>query len=73
MENGFFTFCRKCGRQILMVRNLHTGHWTPCDTVPCRFMDGKSETFIDTNGFLRAGTRSVTGEVGYKRHGGCAA
>ena len=73
MENGFMTFCRRCGRQILMVRNLHTGQWTPCDTAPCRFKEGKTETFIDMNGYLRSGTRASAGEIGYKRHGGCVA
>lgn len=67
-ENGFFTFCRRCGRQILMVRNLHTGQWTPCNAEILRFKEGTSETFIDTNGYFRAGTRSATGEVGYKEH-----
>ena len=71
MENYFFTFCRKCGKQILMVRNVSTGRWTPCDPLVIRFVPDKEgpEYFINEFGETEHGIYDGSiGRVGYKKH-----
>ena len=65
----FYTFCKCCGKQILMTRNAKTGNWVPCDPAVIWFTpSGGNETFVDQYGKICRGYRSRTGEIGYRRH-----
>lgn len=67
----YFTKCKYCGAHILMVRNIDTGRYTPCDPeiqwmIP--LVDG-DEIYIDQDGKKRFGAYSTgTAEPGYKKH-----
>jgi len=67
----FFTTCKYCGKQILMIRNVETGRYTPCNPeinwmIPT--IEG-NEVFIDEDGRKRIGAYTDTArEVGYKKH-----
>ena len=69
MENQFMTFCRRCGRHILMTRSVEDGRWIPCDPEIMRFNSSSgSGMYVNTNGKISYGKRSKDGEFGYRRH-----
>lgn len=69
MNNQFITFCRNCGRQILMTRCEDTGRWVPCDPEIFRFRRaGGPCTFVAEDGTLQRGERDNNGEWGYRKH-----
>ena len=71
MINQFLTFCRSCGKQILMTRCEETGHWIPCNPLIQRYNPTYgNEPFIDTHGMRRTGQPDMHGsEFGYSHHG----
>lgn len=69
MFEQFMTKCRRCGRQILMTRNVRTGQWVPCDPEIRRYVQsGGPETYVTPEGVLLHGQRDYNGEIGYRRH-----
>ena len=75
----FETFCRRCGRKIIMTMNEKTGRWVPCDTDIRRYVPGGGpNAFVDPEGKIRYGKRTFSGntagEWGYEKHrADCAA
>lgn len=69
MFEQFITRCRRCGKQILMTRNIRTGAWVPCDPEVRRYIraDGP-ETYVTPEGVLLHGVRDNRGDIGYRRH-----
>ena len=68
----FYTTCKYCGRQILMVMNTQNRRYIPCDSVISLYIpdpNGK-EIYIDEFGQTRSGYGSTDGkgEVGYQKH-----
>lgn len=73
MGKEFETFCRRCGRKILMIQNERDGRWVPCDTEIRRYRhSGGPFTFVDVCGILWRGERTFSGdpagEWGYQKH-----
>jgi len=72
MENQFLTFCRLCGRQILMTRCTADGRWVPCNPEIHRYKKaGGPYTYVNTDGILCYGKRDKDGEWGYQKHSMC--
>lgn len=69
MNNQFYTFCKRCGRQILMTRCEKDGRWVPCDPEIRRYKrSGGPFSFVSTEGDLCYGTPDSNGEWGYRKH-----
>jgi len=69
MQNAFYTLCRDCGRQILMVQDIKTGRWIPCNPEIHKYKpSGGPETYVSEEGKLQRGRRDNTGEWGYQKH-----
>lgn len=69
MTNQFMTYCRRCGRHILMTRCEEDGRWVPCDPEIHRYRPaGGPETYVNVDGKYCRGVRDRDGEVGYRRH-----
>lgn len=69
MSRQFETFCRRCGRKILMTRNERDGRWVPCDPEIRKYKpSGGSCTYVNTDGILCYGKLDVNGEWGYRKH-----
>ena len=66
----YMTFCKYCGRHILMTRNVDTGRFTPCDADIIRFVpnENANNIFINLDGQMQRGDYTEKGEIGYKRH-----
>ena len=64
------TFCKYCGRHILMTRNVDPGRFTPCDADIIRFVpnENANNIFINLDGQMQRGDYTEKGEIGYKRH-----
>ena len=71
----FETFCKRCGKKIIMTYSNRSKRWIPCDPEIFRFKrDGGSFPYVDPEGNMCLGTR-ITGEqansfdeFGYQRH-----
>lgn len=69
MIEQYYTFCRRCGRQILMTRCKDTGRWIPCDPEIHKYKPaGGPYTYVTAEGMFRRGVRDRNGEWGYQRH-----
>ena len=71
----FETFCKRCGRKILMTRNEQNGRWVPCDPEIRRYRRGDgSFTYVNPEGQVFRGELVGRGffdpnaEFGYQRH-----
>lgn len=67
----FYTFCKHCGKQIIMTRNTETGRFTPCDPEIKRFIpdDEALDVFINIDGQTVHGIDGRgMGDMGYKKH-----
>lgn len=69
MIKQYFTFCKRCGRQILITRCDRTGKWVACDPEIHQYMrsDGLL-TYVNEYGELCHGKQEIGGEWGYRRH-----
>lgn len=69
MGRQFETFCKRCGRKILMTRNERDGRWVPCDPEIRKYhRSGGPCAYVNTDGMLCYGTPSADGEWGYRKH-----
>ena len=70
MSEQFFTFCRKCGQQILMTRNQMNGKWIPCDPELRRFTPRPGgRKYVTPEGGTISGMHDKDGQFGYQHHG----
>ena len=70
-KKQFFTNCRYCGRQILMVRNTDTGRFTPCDPLIGKYIPNPDGVqYINEGGKANYGFISdhMGAEFGYTKH-----
>lgn len=73
MPNQFYTFCKRCKRQILMTQDNVTHKWSPCDPEIFTFIEDDSvpDTFVSAeDGAVKHGLPSdkYFAERGYSRH-----
>jgi len=69
MINQYFTFCKRCGKQILITRCENTGRWVACDPEIHQYRrSGGPMTYVNEHGELCHGVREHGGEWGYRRH-----
>ena len=69
MAEQFFTTCRKCGRQILMTRNIYNKYWIPCDPEILRYKPAAvSSNYVTPEGIVVSGKPDRDGEFGYRLH-----
>lgn len=69
----FETFCKRCGRKIIMTLDEKTGRWVPCDTEIHKYIPGGGPfTYVNTEGQKRRGEKTTSydwdGEWGYRQH-----
>ena len=73
MPNQFFTFCKRCGKQILMTQDSVSHRWFPCNPQVVGFVafECGPSTFVSAeDGSVKHGyeSGSHTAERGYYRH-----
>lgn len=69
MTNQFMTYCKRCGRQILMTRSIEDGRWIPCDPLIHRYNPcGGPKMYVNAQGLVKYGKRDPNGEWGYQKH-----
>ena len=69
----FETFCKRCGRKILMTRNEKEGRWVPCEPEIRKYEpEGGPFTYVTPEGKVCRGKRMpvgyLGGEWGYQKH-----
>lgn len=65
----YFTFCKRCGKQILMTYCPEEKRWMPCNPEIKRFRRaGGPETYVTPDGKICRGERAYDGEYGYRKH-----
>lgn len=66
----FFTTCKRCGKRILMTKNIHNGVWVPCDPLLRKFKpSGGPHTYVTEGGELIRGQSAYDGDhYGYRKH-----
>lgn len=68
-HDPYFTTCRRCGKQILMIYSPAAGKWVPCDPEIRRYRkSGGPETYVTPDGSVCRGERAYDGETGYRKH-----
>ena len=71
-QRQFFTNCRYCKKQILMVRNVQNGRFTPCDPEIHRYIPNPvgDEVYVTAEGITRSGylTDAMEYDIGYRKH-----
>lgn len=69
----FETFCKNCGRKIIMTYNEKSDRWVPCEPDIFRYVrNAGPSAYVNPDGEIYRGKRMAVdylgGEWGYQKH-----